>query len=234
LVSPSEAHSQPANEPRSPRRAQSASRAAGSPFGLNCFAPAGVALHALRHRTADDEEQEPEEQATADDEDDEAGEERVGIEHAPNLNSGRAHWGSLTRFESTTFGTVHLEDGDLLVGRAWRWSAEQIRIDIALDRADKLARGVANPAPAISVFAVRHPEGEAEVTEATLKGSVRESRNAKWLSVVGERELTEHGFDLVRSEPPQNHHDLVLPDGASDHTIELLESIFNTRERVRL
>ncbi|WP_156138656.1 hypothetical protein [Microbacterium mangrovi] len=129
---------------------------------------------------------------------------------------------------------MNLGPGELLVGRAWRWDREQIATDIDVDRRVKLADGEVDPDPAISVFAVRHDGGEIGDTLDRLRSSVKAVRNAKWLAVVTEGELEAKGFKLELSEPPPDHHDLILGRPAGEATIVSLETVFGTRERVRL
>ncbi|WP_248240283.1 hypothetical protein [Microbacterium kunmingense] len=129
---------------------------------------------------------------------------------------------------------MELAAGELLVGRAWRWTKEQIEKDVEIDRRSRLAEGDTDPPASISVFAVTHDGGDVERTLHELKNSIRKSRNARWLAVVTEKELSNAGFRLVRSEPPPDHHDLILGRQASDAAMVRLEQIFETRTRERL
>lgn len=129
---------------------------------------------------------------------------------------------------------MNLADGELLVGRAWRWDAETIEKDIDIDRRDKISDGESDPPAAISVFAVPHDGGEISKTVERLKTTITQHRRARWLSLVTERELSDQGFTLVLAEPPPDHHDLVLGQVASQGAIVSLENVFNERERVRL
>lgn len=129
---------------------------------------------------------------------------------------------------------MNVPRGQLLVGRAWRWTAEQIEKDIEIDRRQKIAEGAIDPEPSISVFAVRHDCEETDATMSRLVSSVKRFRNAKWLAVVTEEELVNSGYTLVLSEPPPDHHDLILGRLNLDKAILDLESIFNVRERVKL
>lgn len=124
--------------------------------------------------------------------------------------------------------------GQLLIGRAWRWSAEQIEADIEIDRRDKISEGHEDPEPSISVFAVLHDQDDTSASMDQLKTSIKRCRNARYIAVVTEEELSESGFSLVKTEPPPDHHDLVLDRGNLQDAILKLESVFNARERVKL
>ena len=127
-----------------------------------------------------------------------------------------------------------LAPGELLVGRGWRWDADKIEADIEIDRREKVAQGAADPEPSVSVFAVPHDGGEFSDTLERLKATFLRSRRARWLAVVTQSELAKPGFRLELSEPPPDHHDLILGKVTDDGSIVCLERVFNARERVKL
>lgn len=129
---------------------------------------------------------------------------------------------------------MHLEPGVKVVGRAWRWDPDQIRADIEIDRRIKIADGESDPEPSISAFALEHPSGDAQDTTDNLLEGIRNHRNAKWVSVVTSSELLSAGFQIELSEPPPNHHDVVLPRDGLEEAIVRLSSVFDSRPRMRL
>jgi len=129
---------------------------------------------------------------------------------------------------------MQLAAGDLLVARAWRWDADQIAADIEVDRRMKTAEGAEDPPASISVFARAHEGDDPDRTLDELRELIRRHRNARWIAVVSESEIREKGFELVLSEPPPGHHDLVLGRVAAEVDILALEAVFDARERVRL
>jgi hypothetical protein len=129
---------------------------------------------------------------------------------------------------------MHLAAGELLIGRAWRWDAEQIAKDIDIDRRTKLAEGEEDPSPSISVFAIPHDGGDVVDTVQRLKAHVQQYRRSRWLALVTQSELSQQGFRLVLNEPPPKHYDLVLGHLTTEAAIVELEQAFNVRERMRL
>lgn len=107
-------------------------------------------------------------------------------------------------------------------------------MDIEVDRRQKIADGVPDPEPSISVFAVLHDDEETDATLSRLIASVKRFRNARWMAVVTEEELTQGGYQLELTEPPPDHHDLIFGRVNLDSAIVDLETLFNVRERVRL
>lgn len=129
---------------------------------------------------------------------------------------------------------MDLAPGELLVGRTWRWDVDRLAADVEIDRRDKLAEGISNPPPALSVFAVAHAAETVGQTAERLRWRIRQHRNAKWITFVTQSELEAIGCSLELAEPPPDHHDLLLGQIALPDAIVALFDIFNARERERL
>jgi len=81
----------------------------------------------------------------------------------------------------------------------------------------KSGHGQPPPYYSISTFALARAEGEtADDLVDRLRLCAAEHRRFKWYCLVTELELTDAGFQLILSEPPDNHHDVPLGVGKID------------------
>jgi len=127
---------------------------------------------------------------------------------------------------------VHVEPGDLLVARVWRWDAERLRLDAERDHAVDLAAGIQNPEYSISVFARRHQAGE-DIEAAMRDLCQRINRRAQWVAFTTDRILRGKGFELRRNEPPPDHYDVLLGSDLARADVAGLEAVFSEHPRRR-
>ena len=120
------------------------------------------------------------------------------------------HW-SLTPIKLGPVDDLHVENGDLLVARLWRWDEERLREDAERERREQLASGVAFPDCCVSVWGmIKTPDCPLDALVSRLCEHMFTYRTAKWVAFTTDRRLKSSRFELRLREPPPCHYDLVL------------------------
>ncbi len=115
---------------------------------------------------------------------------------------------------------IDLAPGEKLVIRTWRWDEQTLLKDAEDDFYVKTAKGQPPSYYSISTFALTRAQGETvDELADRLRLCAAEHRRFKWYCLVTEPELTGAGLQLILSEPPDDHHDVLL--GANEIAPEL-------------
>lgn len=130
---------------------------------------------------------------------------------------------------------MHLDEDDLLVARVWSWTPAKLSDDAVRSMRDAAAAGSPHPRASVSTFAMSLEPGETveELMRRLCAYIADVPRRGRYVSFTTGRRLSDAGFELASSPPPDHHHDVFISNLDDNQEFQRLFEVFEEEPKRR-